>query len=148
MSTPRTFFPWSRPWRRALVVILPPSFWSVLSAATPVAVPTPAEVLTLSPFVVEADSDIGYSASQSTMGGRFKQKIKDIPSQIEVITPEFMRDFAITSLEDAFRYSVNVENLEEYVSPPGRWRGLLEREGSRADPRDPALQLFHVTQPV
>ncbi len=81
--------------------------------------PAPAadEAVKLSPFVVEADSDIGYSASQTTLGGRFKQQIKDIPSQIEVVTPEFIRDFNLTSLDDAFRYSINIENLEEYVSP-------------------------------
>ena len=75
------------------------------------------EVVELSPFVVGADTDVGYSASQSVLGGRFKQEIKDIPSQIEVFTAEMMADFKITSLSDAFRYSANVENLEEYVSP-------------------------------
>ena len=82
--------------------------------------PAPAksgEVVELSPFVVGADTDVGYSASQSVLGGRFKQEIKDIPSQIEVFTAEMMADFKITSLSDAFRYSTNVENLEEYVSP-------------------------------
>ena len=88
-----------------------------MAAAAPAEKPAVEEVVTLSPFVVEVDSDIGYAASQSTMGGRFKQQIKDIPSQIEVITPEFMKDFNLTSLDDAFRYSVNIENLEEYVSP-------------------------------
>jgi hypothetical protein len=88
-----------------------------LAAASAPEKPAADEVVTLSPFVVEVDSDIGYAASQSTMGGRFKQKIKDTPSQIEVITPEFMQDFNITSLEDSFRYSVNIENLQEYVSP-------------------------------
>lgn len=87
-------------------------------AAAPAAEKTEAEELvTLSPFVVQTDSDIGYSASQSVLGGRFKQEIKDIPSQIEVFTAEMIADFRITSLSDAFRYSTNVENLEEFVSP-------------------------------
>ena len=58
-----------------------------------------------------------YSASQSVLGGRLKQPIKDIASQIEVITPEFISDFAITSVADAFRYSLNVENGEEFLTP-------------------------------
>lgn len=75
------------------------------------------DTVVLSPFVVSSDADVGYSSSQSVLGGRFKQQIKDIPSQIEVITPEMMEDFRITSLSDAFRYSLNTENLEEYISP-------------------------------
>lgn len=107
-----------RPRRWFTLPLVAPCVLRVALAAAPAPEkPVPAEVLTLSPFVVEADTDIGYAASQTAMGGRFKQKLKDTPSQIEVITPEFMRDFNITSLEDAFRFSVNTENLEEYISP-------------------------------
>jgi hypothetical protein len=75
------------------------------------------DIKVLSPFVVEETTDIGYSASQSALGSRLKQPIKDIPAQIEVITPELMTDFNITSVADSFRYSINVENGEEFISP-------------------------------
>lgn len=106
-----------RTWPRALAASFLIGPAAARAAPAPTATPATEEVVTLSPFVVEDDSDIGYAASQSTLGGRMKQQLKDVPSQIEVTTPEFMRDFNVTSLEDAFRYSVNVENLEEYVSP-------------------------------
>lgn len=93
------------------------------------------EVFELSPFEVEAGSDVGYSASQTTLGGRMRQEIRDIPTQIEVFTQEMIDDFGITSLDDAFRYSINIENYDEFIAPDdgaaiwsgkelGRIRGL------------------------
>lgn len=75
------------------------------------------EVFDLSPFEVSGDSDIGYSASQTTLGTRFNTQIKDVASQVEVFTEEFMEDLNVTSIEDAFRYSVSVENSEDFISP-------------------------------
>jgi len=75
------------------------------------------DVFELSPFTVSADAEVGYTASETTMGSRLRQPIKDIAAQIEVITVEMIEDFNITSAEDAFRYSANVENVDEYISP-------------------------------
>lgn len=75
------------------------------------------EVFELSPFEVSGDSDIGYSASQTTLGTRFNTQIKDVASQVEVFTEEFMQDLNVNSVEDAFRYSVSVENSEDFISP-------------------------------
>lgn len=75
------------------------------------------EVFELSPFVVSEEETVGYTASETTLGGRTREQVKDIPAQIEMITPEMIEDFGITSAEDSFRYSLNVENPEEFISP-------------------------------
>lgn len=99
----------------------------------------------LSPFTVSASSDVGYLATSSTGGTRLRTDLKDIASQISVMTPEFLEDIAATSLEDAFAYSLNIENLSEYTNaytnngdmPSGvgsetrsRTRGLTESSAS------------------
>lgn len=76
-----------------------------------------AEVVRLSPFLVPAEANLGYLGAQSTLGSRLRQEARDIPSQIEILTPELLQDFGITDVQDAFRYTVNVENPSEYLNP-------------------------------
>jgi outer membrane receptor protein involved in Fe transport len=70
----------------------------------------------LSPFEVGSGSDEGYAARETIAGTRFKSELKDVPSQVSVMTKEFLDDIASVSIEDAFRYSANVENMNEYAS--------------------------------
>lgn len=70
----------------------------------------------LSPFVVRADRDTGYAASQTLAGTRISSDIKNVASQVTVMTAEFLDDIAATTLEDAQLYSLNVENKQEYNS--------------------------------
>ncbi len=53
------------------------------------------EILSLSEFTVSADAQAGYVASESMTGSRMPTKIKDLPFNIEVLTSEFMDDFAL-----------------------------------------------------
>lgn len=81
--------------------------------------PAPAreETIELSPFVVKSEKDVGYLA-RSTLGGtRLDTSLRDVASQVSVMTPEFLEDVGATSLEDAFRYSLNVDQLEDFTSP-------------------------------
>lgn len=97
----------------ALALLLP----VVLSAqATPAPVadaPQKEELIELSPFVVNASSDVGYMATETLAGSRFKSSLKDVASQLEVMPPEFIQDLGITSLDDAMRYSLNSMNDAE-----------------------------------
>ena len=70
----------------------------------------------LSPFEVTAGSDEGYAARETLAGTRFKSELKDVPSQVSIMTKEFLDDLASVTMEDAFRYSVNIENTNEYMS--------------------------------
>lgn len=72
------------------------------------------ETIVLSPFEVSVASDQGYAARETLAGTRFKTELKDVPAQISVMTLEFLQDIATVDVEDAFRYSINVENRAEY----------------------------------
>lgn len=73
-------------------------------------------MVVLSPFVVNASSDVGYVATQSLAGTRLNSSLKDTATQVNVMTPEFLQDLAITSLDDAYRYSLNTEAPNELHS--------------------------------
>ena len=74
------------------------------------------DVLVLSPFEVNSGTDEGYAARETLAGTRFKSDLKDVPSQVSVMTKEFLQDIASVTVEDAFRYSINIENMSEYTS--------------------------------
>lgn len=74
------------------------------------------ETIVLSPFEVSAGSDQGYAARETLAGTRFKSELKDVPSQVSVMTREFLEDIGAVTIEDAYRYSLNVENTTEYMS--------------------------------
>src|SRR5688572_7692691 len=76
---------------------------------------TSEKTVVLSPFQVAAESDEGYAARETLAGSRLKMDLKDVASQISVMTEEFLQDIATVSLEDAFRYSLNVESNAEYT---------------------------------
>lgn len=71
------------------------------------------EMVVLSPFEVSTTSDVGYMATETLAGSRLNSSLKDVPSQLEVMTPEFIQDLGITSLDDAMRYSLNSMNSAE-----------------------------------
>ena len=85
-------------------------------AATPSAAAIDSAIVELSPFEVAVDKDVGYAARETLAGTRFKSELKDVPSQISIMTREFLDDIASVSVEDAFRYSLNVENTTEFTS--------------------------------
>jgi outer membrane receptor protein involved in Fe transport len=75
---------------------------------------TEEKVVELSPFEVSATSDDGYAARETLAGTRFKTELKDVPSQVSVMTAEFLEDIGTVEIEDAFRYSINIENQSEF----------------------------------
>jgi iron complex outermembrane receptor protein len=89
----------------------------------------------LSPFVVSAESESGWSATETLAGTRLRTSFKDVPNQIETFTQEFMADLGVTNAEQALMYSANVENQGDFLQTPigntlivplpgGRVRGL------------------------
>lgn len=85
-------------------------------ANPPAAAVTDPAIIELSPFEVSAETDHGYAARETLAGTRFKSELKDVPSQVSIMTKEFLEDIASVSVEDAFRYSLNVENTTEFLS--------------------------------
>jgi len=74
------------------------------------------EVLVLSAFEVSANSDVGYQTNETLAGGRFRTSYKDVSSQVNVMTPELISDLAIGNLEEAFRFSLNIERENEFYN--------------------------------
>jgi len=94
------------------------------SSATPpgsvTATPSAAEVaakedaVELSPFVVKAET--GWVATETMLGTRLRTDLRDVPSQIETLTKDFMEDLGLNNIEDALIYSTNAENQFEFIS--------------------------------
>lgn len=77
------------------------------------------EIIELSPFVVNASTDVGYQARETLAGGRLRTELKDISAQVDIMTAEFLSDLGINSMEDALKYSLNVESQSDWYEPGG-----------------------------
>lgn len=89
------------------------------SASTP---PASEEPIVLSPFQVTTPSDMGYQATETLDGSRLKIELRDVTSQVNVMTPEFLQDLAITNIDEAMSYSLNGETNAEatnFLIPDG-----------------------------
>ena len=110
-----------------------------VAAAQTASAPANDETVSLSPFEVKADKDVGYQASNTTSGSRLNTKLKDTSAPVSVFTKEFLSDFGLTNLEEMMSYSANFEKDFEdsnagfnapsqrgtsAATPPFRVRGL------------------------
>ena len=65
--------------------------------------------IVLSPFEVNTSQDRGYAAANTLSGGRVNMPLELNPGSIQVMTKEFMEDFAITDMQDAAMWTMNVD---------------------------------------
>ncbi len=83
------------------------------TAATPAATAKTSvsnqEVVQLNVFQVSAENDDEYRAANTTTGTRYNTPIKDLPMNIEVLTPAFMRDIGAFDLRDALEYVSGIQ---------------------------------------
>jgi iron complex outermembrane recepter protein len=83
-------------------------------------VPPPASgeaVVELSPFVISAQTETGWVATETLAGTRLRTNIKDVPNQIETLTKEFMADLGLRNADQSLIYTANVENMShDYVN--------------------------------
>ena len=126
-------------------------------AAFPQSAPTsdPAaedEAVILSPFVVSAEQDTGYIATDSLAGTRLRTPLKDIAASVSVITKDFLDDIGATTTADLLVYTTGTEVVgiggnfsgsetstynQEYspqredASPQTRLRGLAAADETR-----------------
>ena len=68
------------------------------NAQTTTPPPLQEETVTLSTFTVNADKDSGYQASDTIVGGRLKTNLLKTPTDISVLTREFLDDLAVTDM--------------------------------------------------
>lgn len=81
--------------------------------------PDPAEdkTIELSPFVVNANQDVGYVAANTLSGSRLNTPLKDTAASISVMTEEFLSDIGATNLDEALLWANNVQ--EDLADDPG-----------------------------
>ena len=65
------------------------------------------ETIRLSPFIVNAQNDVGFVAASALAGGRLNTDLKDTPVAYSVLTKEFLEAFNVTDLTQAMDWSVN-----------------------------------------
>jgi len=89
------------------------SAWSQTAPVPPSVAPkTPLpeeKPLSMSPFEIRADADVGYQAGNTTSGSRFNSSLKDTPASISPFTPEFLSDIAATTVNEMMAYATNAE---------------------------------------
>ncbi|MCB1121496.1 MAG: hypothetical protein KJT03_08105, partial [Verrucomicrobiae bacterium] len=69
----------------------------------------------LSPFMVNPSDNEGYQATSTLSGTRLNTALTDIAASVSVFTKEFLDDVGATSIQDAYLYSVNTENENEFA---------------------------------
>jgi outer membrane receptor protein involved in Fe transport len=100
----------------------PPATVVKLTSDTP---PAAADLVELSPFVVNTNADVGYQASSSLAGIGLNTKLSDIGSSVAVITSQFLQDTASMNLRDMLIYQTSAEatgfggNLSGSDAAPG-----------------------------
>jgi outer membrane receptor protein involved in Fe transport len=63
----------------------------------------------LSPFEVVSTQDTGYAATSSLAGSRLNTQLRDVPSAIQVVTAEFLKDTGSTNLQDVLVFTTGTE---------------------------------------
>ncbi len=103
------------------------------TAATPPSAATDVEsdVVVLSPFEVTANSDRGYSATQTLAGSRINTRLEDVGSAISVVTAEFLKDTGATDNKTLLAYTTNTEVGGTQGNFRGASGGKTEDESGR-----------------
>jgi hypothetical protein len=86
----------------------------------------------LSAFEVRTDLDRGYQAANAGTGGRIDMELKNSASATSAFTKEFLEDWNVTDMREAFRYAMNVDagNLAQMGTPYGEFEFNFRGVGS------------------
>jgi outer membrane receptor protein involved in Fe transport len=90
------------------VLTLLPSFFGQTAPSARTATGS-TEVVELSPFVVQTDSESGYLAKETLAGMRIKTDLKEVGAAIDVLTEQFLNDVGATNMFEALQYVPNME---------------------------------------
>ena len=88
--------------------------------------------IVLSPFEVRTDLDHGYQAANAGSGGRVDLPLKLTASATSAFTKEFLEDWNVTDMREAFRYAMNVDpgNFFQGGTPYGEFEFNFRGVGS------------------
>ena len=90
------------------------------------------QAIRLSTFVVRTDQDRGYQAADAGSGGRVDLPLKLTASATSAFTKEFLEDWNVSDMREAFRYAMNVDagNLAQMGTPYGEFEFNFRGVGS------------------
>ena len=134
--------------RLSAQTVTPPDQGQTKQTTTVVTTTTESDqVVVLSPFVVEAGEDRGYTATSTLAGTRVRTDLKDIASSISVVTEQFLKDTGATNTADLLVYTPSTEvtglrgnysgvagtqvYTENTISATTRVRGLASADNTR-----------------
>lgn len=118
MQTPTRFRSPQVDWRRWRRVLLPLALANLASLAPAQTVPvtppkSPGEkedsIVTLSPFMVNSESEKGYLATQTLNGTRLKSELRDVGVALTVFTDQLLDDLAAVSVTDLVSFAPNTD---------------------------------------
>ena len=92
---------------------------AIPAAAQTTSAPKPDDAVVLSPFTVNAASDVGYVATNTLAGSRLNTALKDTAASISVMTSEFLNDIGAFDVQSAMAYGSNVQNELSEEGPAG-----------------------------
>lgn len=96
--------------------------------------PADEETIELSPFVIEADEDEGYSAKNTLAGTRLRTELKDVGSAISVVTQKFLKDTNSKSSADLLVYTTGTEVAGQGGNFVGGGDGNIINDGAYSNP--------------
>lgn len=85
------------------------------------------EVFELSPFTIDASSDVGYYATETLSGTQLKSSVRDLANPITILTEEFMADIGAVNYEEALEY---LPSTKAYVGPQSDFDNNSGRTGA------------------
>jgi len=98
------------------------------------AVPNPSaslnQAIILTPFEVSSDKDNGYAATETLAGTRMRTSLRDVGASLTILTPEFLRDLGVNSLDQALLYTPSVDATEGDNTDANRASGTQMRFGT------------------
>ena len=80
---------------------------SIQAAAETDTDPKKDDAITLTPFEVRTDRDVGYTAASALAGGRTDTPLKDTPAAVSVMTRQFIDDIGATNFQQIAEWGVN-----------------------------------------
>ncbi len=66
-------------------------------------------VFLLTPFVIDASEDAGYTAQSTLAGTRIRTEVREIASSITILTEQFLEDTGATDVFSLLTYTANTE---------------------------------------
>ena len=153
----------SRPARRTfslalLFAVAIPAGALAQAVPPPATTPAPsstasADVVELTPFIVDTTKDRGYQAENTLSGSRLNSSLNDTPASVSVFTKEFLQDVGLTELNELIEYSVNATlNFNDTgpaleANPYVNATSLTRKIDIRGIPSSQGLDYFHSITP-